>query len=133
VKTQVEIDPNVRVRGQLTYARLGDVKGPLAVGQTVEVVEPESDLVGVGRVVEIDAVHSFVYLGVDWASFGPRIAAAETAPQEQGGEIYWRDPVDVRVVYSDGSVRIINSTFTEEAFAETVAQDFRRLVLVSTA
>lgn len=72
MNTRVEIDPNVRVRGQLTYAGLEDVRGPLAVGQTVEVYESESDLVGEGRVVEIDLATRLVYLGVDWGALRVR-------------------------------------------------------------
>jgi hypothetical protein len=76
VKTRIEIDPNVRVRGQLTFAGFEDVRGPLRLGQTVVVFEPESDLVGEGRVVEIDVARELVILGVDWASLQPR--AGET-------------------------------------------------------
>lgn len=68
MSTRVEIDPNVRVRGQLTYAGFEDVTGPLSVGQTVEVFESESGLVGEGRVVEIDTATQLVYLGVNWGS-----------------------------------------------------------------
>jgi hypothetical protein len=74
----VQIDPNIRVRGQLTFAGLEDVTGPLAVGQTVEVIEPESDLIGTGRVVEIDPARSLVYLGVDWSSLQPRAAVSRS-------------------------------------------------------
>ncbi len=66
--TRVEIDLDVRVRGNLTYSGFEDVQGELpAEGHTVEVVEPESELVGQGRVVEIDEERRLVYLEVDWA------------------------------------------------------------------
>jgi hypothetical protein len=50
--TRVQIDLNVRVRGNATYAGFEDVTGPLAVDQVVEVFEPESGLAGLGRVTE---------------------------------------------------------------------------------
>lgn len=66
--TRIVIDPNVRVRGQLTYAGFEDVEGSIAVGQNVDVVEPESGLVGKGLIVEIDLQTQLVYLGVDWSA-----------------------------------------------------------------
>jgi hypothetical protein len=66
--TRVTIDPNVRVRGNGTYAGFEDVTGPMAVGETVEVHEPESGLVGVGSITEIDGDRELVYLSVDWSS-----------------------------------------------------------------
>lgn len=66
--TRVTIDPNVRVRGNGTYAGFEDVTGPIAVGDLVEVYEAESSLVGQGRVTEIDVEPELVYLSVDWSS-----------------------------------------------------------------
>lgn len=66
--TTVTIDPNVRVRGNLTFAGLEDVVGDLVEGGTVRVVEPEAGLVGTGVVTEIDNETRLVYLRVDWAS-----------------------------------------------------------------
>jgi hypothetical protein len=66
--TRIAIDPNVRVRGNGTYAGFEDVAGPIAVGDQVEVYEAESNLVGVGRVTEIDGERELVYLSVDWSS-----------------------------------------------------------------
>jgi len=68
VTTRVSIDPNVRVRANGTYAGLEDVSGPLAVGDAVEVYELEANIVGSGRVTEIDLEKQLVYLSVDWAS-----------------------------------------------------------------
>jgi len=67
-RTRVAIDPNVRVRGNDTYAGFEDVVGPLTVGELVEVYEAESGLIGEGRVTEIDGDRELVYLSVDWSS-----------------------------------------------------------------
>jgi hypothetical protein len=74
--TRITIDPNVRVRGNDTYAGFEDVNGPVAVGETVEVHEVESDLTGRGRITEIDAERQLVYLSVDWSSL------TEESPQQ---------------------------------------------------
>lgn len=73
-KTRIVIDPNVRVRGNGTYAGFEDVDGPIAVGEDVQVYEHESGLVGKGRVTEIDRERELVYLSVDW----PSLAATTT-------------------------------------------------------
>jgi hypothetical protein len=67
-RTRVAIDPNVRVRGDDTYAGFEDVTGPIAVGEVVDVYEPESGAVGEGKVTEIDGDKELVYLSVDWSS-----------------------------------------------------------------
>ena len=88
--SRVKVDLNVRVRGNQTYSGLEDAEGPLAVGQRVEVHEPESGLVGDGQITEIDTVSQLVYLNVDWASLredlsfdveGLRVAAMNTWPR----------------------------------------------------
>lgn len=80
--TRVAIDPNVRVRGNGTYAGFEDVSGPITVGDHVEVYEAESNLVGQGRVTEIDVKRELVYLSVDWSSLSdeasPRLPEAGT-------------------------------------------------------
>lgn len=67
-RTRVEIDLNVRVRGNDTFVGFEDVYGPLAVGEAVEVFESESGVSGDGRVTQIDGERELVYLSVDWAS-----------------------------------------------------------------
>jgi len=67
-RTRVAIDPNVRVRGNGTYAGFEDVTGPIAVGEVVEVCEPESGIAGEGKVTEIDGDKELVYLSVEWSS-----------------------------------------------------------------
>jgi hypothetical protein len=86
VTTTIMIDPNVRVRGNGTYAGLEDVRGNIAVGVEVEVFEPESDLVGQGRVTEIDVERRLVYLSVDWSSLRTRamVAVAPAWDPQQG-------------------------------------------------
>lgn len=63
---RVTIDPNVRVRGNQTYAGLEDVQGIVAVGSHVEVYEPEAGLIGPAEVTDIDHERQLVYLAVDW-------------------------------------------------------------------
>jgi hypothetical protein len=67
-RTRVAIDPNVRVRGNGTFASLEDATGPLSAGDAVEVYEPESGLAGDGVVTEVDKDRELVYLSVDWPS-----------------------------------------------------------------
>lgn len=63
---RVAIDPNVRVRGNQTYAGLEDVQGTVVAGSHVQVYEPESGLTGPAEVTEIDHERRLVYLAVDW-------------------------------------------------------------------
>lgn len=77
-QTRVAIDPNVRVRGNGTYAGFEDVDGPMAVGDDVQVYEPESGLVGEGRVTEIDRDRELIYLSVDWSTL-----TDEEPPQQE--------------------------------------------------
>ncbi len=66
---RIEIDLNIRVRGNQTYAGYENVSGALpAIGDHVEVFESESGLVGSGIVVELDDKRQIVYLDVDWAT-----------------------------------------------------------------
>jgi hypothetical protein len=67
-RTRVEIDLNVRVRGNDTFVAFDDVSGPIAVGEGVEVFESESGVSGDGRITEIDGDRELVYLSVDWSS-----------------------------------------------------------------
>jgi hypothetical protein len=75
--TRVEIDLNVRVRGNWTFSGLEDADGPVEVGDIVEVYEVESGLVGPGRVEEVDEASHLIYLSVDWdALHEPELASA---------------------------------------------------------
>jgi hypothetical protein len=91
-KTRIAIDPNVRVRGNATYAGFEDVEGPMAVGEQVEVYEAESGLTGEGRVTEIDAERKLVYLSVDWSSL-------KDAESGNGAPNYSSSPASAGVVY----------------------------------
>lgn len=68
VRSRVEIDLNVRVRGNQTFTGIEDVRGPINVGDPVQVYESESGVVGSGRITEIDRERGIVYLTVDWDS-----------------------------------------------------------------
>jgi hypothetical protein len=70
VRACVDIDLNVRVRGNQTFTGIEDVHGPIDVGDEVLVREPESGVRGNGRIVEIDHQRRVVYLDVDWPSLG---------------------------------------------------------------
>lgn len=66
-RTRIEIDPNVRVRGNGTYAGFEDVTGDLVMGDGVEVFESESGLHGTARITEIDVQRQLVYLSLEWS------------------------------------------------------------------
>lgn len=75
--TRVEIDLNVRVRGNWTFSGMEDADGPVAVGDVVEAYEAESGLVGPGRVEDVDEARHLIYLSVDWdALHEPELASA---------------------------------------------------------
>ncbi len=104
--TTIEIDPNVRVRGNCTYAGFEDIVGEhqFAVGDDVEVVEPEADLAGQGRILEIDVVKELVYLAVDWSSLRPR--SQSIAPVAATFKVFcsWQKAPE-RVQFTYGGVR----------------------------
>jgi hypothetical protein len=69
VTTTIEIDLNVRVGTNWTYAEYEDVDGPLpSVGDTVHVIESESGLRGEATVATLDRHKELVYLDVNWTS-----------------------------------------------------------------
>jgi len=68
---RVEIDLNVRVRGNWTFVGLEDADGQVTVGDLVQVFEPESELEGPGRIEEVDFERRLIFLSVDWASLEP--------------------------------------------------------------
>lgn len=82
-RTRIEIDPNFRVRGNGTWARLKDVSGPIAVNDPVTVYESEGGVIGEGVVTDIDVPAERVYLSVDWPSLRPA-AALVADPLNQG-------------------------------------------------
>lgn len=77
---RITIDPNVRVRGNQTYAGFEDVQeagnlgvsrmsradGPLAAGDKVLAVEAEDGIVTDATVVDVDHERQLVFLAVDW-------------------------------------------------------------------
>lgn len=65
---RVEIDLNIRVRGNWTLADISDADEPVVAGQAVEVFEPESGVVGTGRIEEVDLKRRLLFLSVDWAN-----------------------------------------------------------------
>jgi hypothetical protein len=91
VTVRITIDPNVRVRGNKTYAGFEDIQeqgnlglsrperadGPLAVGDKVLAVEVEDGIVTDAEVVDIDHENRFVYLAVDWSGFRDDPEAAD--------------------------------------------------------
>lgn len=70
--TEIMIDPNVRVAGDLTFSGFEHVRGTIPVeGQAVLVREPEADLVAVGRVHHVDYEDSLIYIAVKWETLAP--------------------------------------------------------------
>jgi hypothetical protein len=70
--TEILIDPNVRVAGNLTFSGFEDVRGDMpAQGDYVTVREPEANLVAVGEVRRIDHRDELIYLAVDWKTLVP--------------------------------------------------------------
>lgn len=70
--TEIWIDPNVRVAGNQTFAGFEDVHGPRPrLGDHVMVREPESNLVGLGRVTCVDRGDELIYLAVNWGTLVP--------------------------------------------------------------
>ncbi|HUC21313.1 MAG TPA: hypothetical protein VMA73_01270 [Streptosporangiaceae bacterium] len=77
---RIAIDPNVRVRGNQTFAGLEDVQGgDVVAGGRVEVYEPESGLTGPGEVIEVDRERGLVYLEVDWGALHEAASAPTSA------------------------------------------------------
>lgn len=64
---RVEVDPNIRVRGNYTYAGFEECDTVMKCGDEVEVFEPESGLVGIAYVTEVDDSARLVFLEVNWA------------------------------------------------------------------
>ena len=67
----IVIDPNVRARGNQTYARFDDVEmphsaGDLRIGMKVFAVETESNMGTDATVADIDPNYEFIYLAVEW-------------------------------------------------------------------
>lgn len=78
---RIEIDPNVRLADNSTYAPLTALAGggPLEPGQDVIVFESEAGIEGTGKIRSVDTDLAMIYLDVDWASLRPAAAARRTA------------------------------------------------------
>jgi hypothetical protein len=72
--TEIMIDPNVRVAGDLTFSGFEDVLGPMPTeGKTVLVREPEANLVAAGVVKRVDNADSLIYIAVEWDKLAPDV------------------------------------------------------------
>ncbi|MGW4848236.1 hypothetical protein [Nocardia brasiliensis] len=68
MRTEVHIDPNVRVQNNETFAGFEDVRGPFPQpGDRVVVRETESNVIGCGRITRVSHEDRIVYLAVDWS------------------------------------------------------------------
>lgn len=65
-KARIIIDPNVRVRGNMTYTGFEDTNEQVAAGDTVLAIEQESEMVWDAVVTEIDDESRLIYLYVNW-------------------------------------------------------------------
>jgi len=67
VSLSFTIDPNVRVRGDQTYADISDAHGVMpGIGERVEAREPESGTTWPAVVTTVDLPKGLVYLLVAW-------------------------------------------------------------------
>lgn len=96
---RIEIDPNVRVRGNKTYAGFEDIQaagqltrtrpdhadGPIAVGDKVLAWESEDDIVTDAEVVGIDYERRLVYLAVDWRGWRDPVPDGTDTQRTPGG------------------------------------------------
>lgn len=64
---RVEFDPNVRCAGNRTYVGIEDLPHGLALGDEVELVEPEAGLGWPGQLYALDCDRGLAYLSVRWA------------------------------------------------------------------
>ena len=61
------IDPNIRVRGNQTYADITDARGVLpGIGEHVEARESESGMTWPAVITDVDVTKGLVYLEVTW-------------------------------------------------------------------
>lgn len=86
---RIAIDPNVRVRGNKTYAGYEDVQAagqltrtrtsraeaPVSVGQRVLAWESEDDIVTDAVVVDVDDEKQVIYLAVEWGNWRERLTS----------------------------------------------------------
>jgi hypothetical protein len=81
MRTRIEINPNLRIDGDLTIVDLDeDVYGEEpGIFEAVEVFEPASGMVGKGWVTAIDRVERTITLTVDWANLSIPETANEAA------------------------------------------------------
>jgi hypothetical protein len=111
MRSRVRIDLNVRVRGNGTYTGLEDVFGPIAVGDIVEIFEPESSLAGPGRITDIDFETRLVYLTVEWASLRETDSKADDWMTQRGPVETWSaatPPLHVAATHGYYALKVTN-------------------------
>lgn len=86
---RVEIDPNVRVRGNQTFSTFEDCDRIPAVGEPVIVYESEAAIEGPAVVTGLDEGKRLVYLDVDWSSLTCRTCRDEGFACESHPERPW--------------------------------------------
>jgi hypothetical protein len=116
-RTRVEIDLNVRVRGNDTFVGFGDVSGPIAIGESVEVFESESGVSGEGRVTEIDGDRELVYLSVDWSSLKEDDSSScEETPASDSTQLLFIGTSSATTT----STTAMTNTFSQQSWIELV-------------
>lgn len=73
---RIAIDPNVRVRGDLTFSGFEEIEGDfdpsqLSINEDVIVFEPETGAQGHGRISDVSLERRLVYLEVEWKTLAP--------------------------------------------------------------
>ena len=83
--TRLRIDPNVRLDGGRTYVGFEDVltyEVPRA-GDWVEVIEPESGIVGYATVERVNVGARLIYLLIDWDKLSTEPSVAYTGAAQR--------------------------------------------------
>lgn len=100
--SRIQINPNLRLDDHLTMADLDeDVFGDTpAIGELVEVFEPESGIVGRGWVAAVDQDERTISIVVEWGSLTIPNTRMESPAYAMPGALLWLAPASTAVTSS---------------------------------